>query len=231
MDLNALFKLTHGLYILGARDGNRYVGSVVDAVMQAANQPVMICLSCANTSYTKECIERTNEFSLSVLGKDVDPFVISNFGFQSSRNINKWETVKFYDQDNLPYIENNIATVACKVIQKIIYESNTVFLAEVFDCSNNRDADVLTYGDYRNYFKTKVLENLKKKAPASDIVEEEKDMEDKSIKVDVKSEENDKHWVCSVCDYVYDEEGSFDDLPEDWTCPVCGVAKSFFVKK
>lgn len=231
MDLNALFKLTHGLYILGAKDGDRYVGSVVDAVMQAANQPVVICLACANTSYTKECIEKTNEFSLSVLGKDINPSVISNFGFQSSRKINKWDAVNFYDQDNLPYIDNNIATVTCKVMQKIIYESNTVFLAEVVDCSNNRDEEVLTYGDYRNYFKIKVLDNLKNKSPVSEIKEEEKKMEDKSVKVDVKPEENDKHWVCSVCDYVYDEEGAFEELPEDWTCPVCGVAKSFFVIK
>ena len=44
---------------------------------------------------------------------------------------------------------------------------------------------------------------------------------------------------CSICGYVYDPvEGdpdggiapgtSFDDIPEDWTCPVCGVSKSEF---
>ncbi|NYT06623.1 MAG: rubredoxin [Methanomicrobiales archaeon] len=46
-------------------------------------------------------------------------------------------------------------------------------------------------------------------------------------------------WKCSVCGYVYDEERGepathtpahtrFADLPEDWTCPVCGAAKSSF---
>ena len=44
-----------------------------------------------------------------------------------------------------------------------------------------------------------------------------------------------------VCSYVYDPaEGdpnadippgtSFDDLPEDWVCPVCGLDKSNFTK-
>jgi rubredoxin len=46
---------------------------------------------------------------------------------------------------------------------------------------------------------------------------------------------------CSICDYLYDPEvgdpangvdpgTSFDDLPENWVCPVCGAEKSFFEK-
>ncbi len=38
-------------------------------------------------------------------------------------------------------------------------------------------------------------------------------------------------YVCSVCGYVHDEsqEGtSWDNLPGDWTCPVCDAAKSAF---
>lgn len=48
-------------------------------------------------------------------------------------------------------------------------------------------------------------------------------------------------WECEVCGYVYDPaEGdedagiipgtSFEDLPEDWVCPVCGVGKDEFTK-
>lgn len=44
-------------------------------------------------------------------------------------------------------------------------------------------------------------------------------------------------YQCKVCGYVYDpEEGdpdggiapgtAFEDIPEDWQCPVCGVSKS-----
>lgn len=49
-------------------------------------------------------------------------------------------------------------------------------------------------------------------------------------------------YVCQVCGYVYDpEQGdpegdipagtSFEDLPEDWVCPVCGADKSEFEKE
>ena len=48
-------------------------------------------------------------------------------------------------------------------------------------------------------------------------------------------------YECQVCGYVYDpEQGdpvgiadpgtAFEDLPDDWTCPVCGAAKAEFTK-
>ncbi len=49
-------------------------------------------------------------------------------------------------------------------------------------------------------------------------------------------------YVCKVCGYVYDPEvGSpetgiepgtpFEDIPDDWTCPLCGVGKDQFEKQ
>lgn len=38
-------------------------------------------------------------------------------------------------------------------------------------------------------------------------------------------------YVCTVCQWVYDEEKEgtkFEDLPADWTCPICGVEKNMF---
>lgn len=48
-------------------------------------------------------------------------------------------------------------------------------------------------------------------------------------------------WLCTVCNYIYDEkEGDpdngipagtpFSELPEDWVCPLCGAGKSEFQK-
>ncbi|MTI96861.1 MAG: rubredoxin [Firmicutes bacterium] len=46
-----------------------------------------------------------------------------------------------------------------------------------------------------------------------------------------------KKWRCTVCEYIYDPavgEGdipagtAFEDLPDDWVCPECGVDKDFF---
>lgn len=39
-----------------------------------------------------------------------------------------------------------------------------------------------------------------------------------------------KKYVCSICGYVYDEaeQGPWEALPEDWTCPLCHAPKSAF---
>jgi rubredoxin len=49
-------------------------------------------------------------------------------------------------------------------------------------------------------------------------------------------------YICTVCGYVYDptlgdpDNGigpgtSFADLPDDWTCPVCGASKEDFERQ
>lgn len=57
---------------------------------------------------------------------------------------------------------------------------------------------------------------------------------------DLKTRDMDKY-VCIICGYIYDpaegdpESGiaqgtAFEDIPEDWTCPACGVGKEHFEK-
>ena len=51
-----------------------------------------------------------------------------------------------------------------------------------------------------------------------------------------------KQYVCSICSYTYDESKGipeagippgtrWEDLPDDWTCPLCGAVKDMFVEK
>lgn len=51
-----------------------------------------------------------------------------------------------------------------------------------------------------------------------------------------------KKYVCEPCGYVYDPElgdpdngiapgTAFEDLPEDWVCPICGVGKEDFAEE
>lgn len=48
-----------------------------------------------------------------------------------------------------------------------------------------------------------------------------------------------KKYVCTICGYVYNPENGdpdggvlpgtdFEDIPDDWSCPVCGVTKENF---
>ena len=48
----------------------------------------------------------------------------------------------------------------------------------------------------------------------------------------LKKEVTMKKYVCKICGYVYDPAENnnvpFEELPEDWTCPICGVGKDQF---
>jgi rubredoxin len=58
----------------------------------------------------------------------------------------------------------------------------------------------------------------------------------------LEEEERMDKYVCTICGYIYDpangdpdsgvEPGtSFADLPDDWTCPICGATKDQFEKE
>ncbi len=59
----------------------------------------------------------------------------------------------------------------------------------------------------------------------------------------IKKEDKEmEKWVCTACGYVYDPEAgdpdsgvaagtAFEDIPEDWVCPLCGVGKDMFEKQ
>ncbi len=51
-----------------------------------------------------------------------------------------------------------------------------------------------------------------------------------------------KKYVCALCGYIYDPAKGdpdagivpgtpFEELPDDWTCPVCGTTKDNFSRK
>ena len=57
--------------------------------------------------------------------------------------------------------------------------------------------------------------------------------------IDAKGERVMKKWRCTICEYVYDpaegdmENGvaagtTFEELPDGWVCPICGVGKDLF---
>ena len=60
--------------------------------------------------------------------------------------------------------------------------------------------------------------------------------------VQYQKEEQSMKYVCTLCGFVYDEElgdpdngiapgTKFEDLPEDYVCPLCGADKSMFQKE
>lgn len=220
MQPEALFTISNGLYILSSRREDGYfAGSLIDAVSQVAANPDFMMISCMNHSYTKEVVEQTGEFALSVLPEDIDPLTVGIFGFQSSRTVDKWAAVDGMEIDGMMYVSQALSKIRCQVTESLEYPSNTVFFAKVVDACDCRSGEPLTYKMYRDGFKNKVMEAFKKYQE-----------QNKTNQVNQKGEKTmeEKKWTCIVCGYVYDGDVPFEDLPEDWVCPLCGVGKDQF---
>jgi len=214
MDKQALTKLTHGVYVVGTKkaDNNVLCGLIVDAVMQVATDPFVIGLSLMNSGYTKTQLQKTNRFSLSVLSSGVNPFVIANFGFQSSRCCDKWSAVDYQIKSGLPYLEEAVAVLEAQVIEQYVFQSHTLFLAKIEDAWMQQSGQPLTYEEYQTNLKNEALKAFQNK-------------------IGVKKMEKKEKWICVVCGYVYDGDVPFEELPDDWTCPLCGVGKDQFEKQ
>ena len=187
---NAMFKLSYGLFVLTAKD-DRDGGCIINAVNQITDSPKRISIAVNKANATHDMIARAGAFNLSVLTTETQFPLIQRFGFQSSRDADKFADYDFTarSENGLIYVtESSNAFISAKVVQALDYGTHTVFIADVTEAKVLSNAPSLTYAYYFEHVKPK---------PAA------------------LSEQ--KGWVCKICGYIY--EG--DDLPADFICPLC----------
>lgn len=103
-------------FVTGVQDTNWFGGNIIDAFMQVTQEPPTIMYSAMNKNRTTEIILEKGEHWVPILPADVHPFIISNFGFQSSRKADKWANVPYDVVDGLPVLKDAAAYCRCKVI-------------------------------------------------------------------------------------------------------------------
>ena len=194
MDKKALYSLSYGVFMLSTKAGEKVNGCITNTCMQVANSPTRVAISVINANYTCELIKQSKVFALSLLDQTCTFETIKHFGFQSGRDVNKFENMKVpTDANGIPYLGwQACAVISCKVVDSQDLGSHTLFIAEVEDAKVLSENAPLTYADYQN----KVKPKPEAKATDKKIV----------------------GWRCKICNYVY--EGS--ELPTDFTCPLCG---------
>lgn len=213
MDRTAFYDMTYGVFVLGAMDGARPVGCVVNTVIQLTSDPVVVGVSVNHKNFTNECIKKTGLFSVSILSEEIPMETISIFGFRSGRNTDKFAGIRSHMKTpGVPVLSDKICgTLVCRMVDSTELSTHTFFIAEVLDAVRAENPlPPMTYAYYQ-----KVKNGTVPKNAPSYIPPEKKEQ-----------------WVCSVCGYVYDNsEGPFENLPDDWTCPRCGMPKSVFEKR
>lgn len=212
MDMTALYRISYGMYIVGAMDGQRPVGCVINTCMQITAEPVTLAISVNKDNYTHAVIEKIGLFGISVLSEQTPAPVVSVFGFRSSKEYDKYSVCSHELVQGVPIVQDNTcAGFVCRVKGSHDMGTHTVFFAEVVDAVQGKDLPPMTYEYYHKV--------IKGKAPAKAPTYQKEVKENQPVSTQ-------SNYVCTVCGYVH--EGSLENEPSDYVCPVCGVPKSKF---
>ena len=210
MNKKAFYDLSYGVYLCTSWDEGRPVGCVANSAMQITSEPATLAVSLNHKNHTNKCVSDTGYFSVCVLAEDCDPTLIGKFGFFSSKDRDKFADFPWKVRGKLPVPDGVKCWFTCRVIDKMETQTHTVFLGEVMDADVLSDGTPMTYAYYHKVLKGKTAAN----APTYQA-----------------EEKGGGRYVCKICGYVYDGKVPFEQLPDDWVCPVCGAPKSQFEKR
>ena len=252
MNIEAFFKLSYGIYLISSKKGEKISGYIANTAFQITAEPPKIAISCHKDNISAEVIEESGVFALSVLEKESDAGLIGLFGYQSGNEDEKFKRVSYkLGINGAPIIlTHSIAYFECTVVDKFDVGTHFLFIGEVTEGEIlSPDKEPLTYAYFRDEMKlmaparaptyvAKSKLNTARKSKINDVEETISPAEDEVQ--EHKEKTTDSVFLCTLCAYEYnpavgdETQGippgtAFEDLPEDWTCPICSAAKSAFI--
>jgi flavin reductase (DIM6/NTAB) family NADH-FMN oxidoreductase RutF/rubredoxin len=239
MNITAFLKMSYGIYLVSSKQGERISGFVANTVFQVTSFPPKIAISCHKDNSSANVIEESGVFSVSVLEKDTDAGLIGLFGYHSGNEDEKFERIDFkIGSTGSPVILTHaIAYFECQVEEKFDLGSHNLIIGKVIEAEMlHPEKDPLTY----EYFRKELKMMAPERSPT--FIDKNKLRKEPEKSVETKVKETGNVYICSVCGYIYDpligdeERGippgtSFEDLPDNWECPVCSAAKSLFISE
>ncbi|MCL6591906.1 MAG: flavin reductase [Firmicutes bacterium] len=226
MELKILYKLSYGLYVVSSKADEKFNGQIANTVFQVTSEPPQIAVCINKKSLTHEFIQNSKTLAISILSKDTPMKFIGHFGFKSGREIDKFKDINYkIGKSGAPIVlDNCIGYLEVEIVDQMDVGTHTIFIGKVIDGNIINDMEPMTYDYYHNVKGGKAPET------APTFLREEKEVK----KMD--------KYVCTVCGYIYDPEVGdpdsgvkpgtpFEELPDVWTCPVCGAGKDAFKKE
>jgi flavin reductase (DIM6/NTAB) family NADH-FMN oxidoreductase RutF/rubredoxin len=232
MDARALWMCSYGLYVVSSRRGDKLNGQIANTVFQVTAEPPTVVVSINRSNLTHEFISASKVFSTSILSTDAPMPFIGNWGFKSGRDIDKFKGANYKTgTTGAPVVlDYTLAYIEAEVVSTLEVGTHTIFVGKVVDCAVVKEGEPMTYAYYHQVKKgktPKAAATYQQEQPAA------------SAPAPTAKENTMRKYRCTVCGYIYDpKEGdpdggvkpgtAFEDIPDDWVCPVCGVGKDQF---
>ncbi len=245
MKFQAFHKLSYGMYLVASEFEGSKAGYIANTAFQVTSNPPQVAISSHKKNESTSIILKSGIFSISVLRKELNVKLIGDFGFMSGSDLDKFKEVETTTaKTGAPIVlDESVAWFDCKVREKVDLGSHWLIIGEVLESEMVRDEEPLTYAYYREHHKMFSPKN----SPTyieKDKLDEEVTQGNKDVifsKDDIPSESKDEAapHVCQICGYTYDPEVGdpsmgippgtpFEDLPEDYKCPICNAGKDYF---
>lgn len=208
MDNSAFFNITYGLFIVGVEFDGKKNACIINTAIQATSEPNSMIVTMQKTNLTTRLIIKKGSFTVSIISQDFSLEDIKSLGLRSGRDCNKLEGVEYKtDANGNPYFDKNTLSYMSLEVSSIIdLGTHYLIISKVTAAEKTGAGKPMTYADYRILKSGGTIES--------------KEPESKT-----------KTYYCPVCHYVYDGEIPFEELPDDYVCPVCGVPKSVFISE
>jgi flavin reductase (DIM6/NTAB) family NADH-FMN oxidoreductase RutF/rubredoxin len=226
MNTKAFQKLSYGLYVVCSKKGDKFNGQVANTIIQVCSEPPLIAVAINRQNLTHEFIAQSKVFTGSILSQDTPLSYIGNFGFKQGREVDKFKGIQYKLGVTMSpvVLDHTLAYLEAKVINQVEVGTHTAFFGEVVGAEVLKEGEPMTYAYYHQVKRG----TTPKSAPS--YVEESK----KGVSPIIK-------YKCSVCGYIYDPQKGdpdggikpgtpFEEVPDNWACPICGATKDMFVK-
>lgn len=235
MDVNIFRSLSYGLFVIGSKKGERINGQLSNTVFQVTSEPPQVAISINKLNLSHEFIKDSKVFSVSILPKNIPLPLVGRFGFKSGRELEKFAGVPYKTGSNgTPVLtEDTLGYFEAEVVGSYDVGTHTIFIGLVTEAVVYSTEEPITYAYYH-----KVKGGAEPSTAPTYIKPQASVSEAKTTTIE-KEKVTMKKYVCTACGYVYDPaEGdpdggiapgtAFEDIPDDWVCPVCGVGKDMF---
>jgi flavin reductase (DIM6/NTAB) family NADH-FMN oxidoreductase RutF/rubredoxin len=233
MNRNALQKCSYGVYVVSTQYEGKLNGQIANTACQITSDPPTVSVSLNKDNLTHDLVVKSRAFSISVLSEEAPMQFIGRFGFKSGRDTDKFDGINYkVGATSAPIVLDHVTSyMDCELIDSMDVGTHTIFVGRIVDAEMVSEERPMTYEYYHQVKGGK----SPKTAPTYVAVDEP---DNKGEKEETKM----ASYTCTVCGYVYDPaEGdsssgiaagtAFEDLPDDWVCPVCGAPKSEFEKE
>lgn len=185
MDYHAFDKLSYGLYIVSSEAGGKAAGCIVNTLGQVTVSPVQVAVTINKENQTTRTILESGKFSATVLAESASMELIGRFGFQCSRDVDKFAGFAWArDINGVPYVtEQCAARFACTVVNEVDLGTHILFVARVDDWAVLDDVPQMTYDYYHAVKKGLTPPKASSYRPPEEKV---------------------TGWRCTVCGYIYE---------------------------